>query len=284
MSVLDRNFSKNNILIYCIHHAITSSSDGYAVRGHAISFALFQAGIAIKVLVAPSAHTKNLPFFKNIDGVDYMHLRENSVNSYLEVFRVFKPDAVLVASNWRHAQPVQAATEIFGVPFWYEARGFWERRMCQILHLLRQLIFYRRWTVISIASRWNVFTLNRHMADEWIDTWCFCLKISQMCNSAVTEPELGLSENLGLEGEKSSLTLAHFRLMNLDDLIMAFAKVRHQGLNARLLLLDLFRAENQYTMSKCRTVEKPCPTTRSSRLFSRDGRVPPHADTDLPSD
>lgn len=216
-----------------------------------------------------------------------MHLRENSVNSYLEVFRVFKPDAVLVASNWRHAQPVQAATKTFGVPFWYEARGFWELSECardpsfaSSTHFLQEVD-----GEVSIASRSaHVFTLNRHMADEWIRRGVSASKISLLPNGLaaipadVTEPELGLSENLGLEGEKVIAYVGSFSTYEgLDDLIMAFAKVRHHGLNARLLLVGSLSEAG--TNTPCQSAERL--RNLALQLGVADylimtGRVPPH--------
>ena len=116
-------------LAYCVHHAITSSSDGYAIRGHAIAKAIKKCGISVKVLVAPSSHTLNLPYLVTIDGVDYLHIKKPVVNSFLEFFRVFKIDVVLAASNWKNAMPAMTACHQLGLPFWYEVRGFWELRV-----------------------------------------------------------------------------------------------------------------------------------------------------------
>lgn len=288
MLELDRNAFKKSTLIYCVHHAITSSSDGYAVRGHAIAFALFQAGITLKVLVAPSVHTKNLPFFINIGGVAYIHLRNNSVNSYLEVFRVFKPNAVLVASNWRHAQPVQAATKLFGVPFWYEARGFWELSECARNPSFALSSHFQKDVdgEVSIASRAaHVFTLNRHMADEWIRRGVPASKISLVPNGlaaippAVPEPEPGLCQSLGLDGRKVIAYIGSFSTYEgLDDLIIAFSKIRTQGLDARLLLVgSLSEAGNN---TPCQSINRLLNLALQHGVADylvTTGRVPPQA-------
>ena len=46
--------------------------------------------------------------------------------AYAELIRIFKPSAVMAASNWANALPPARAAQSAGLPFFYEVRGFWE--------------------------------------------------------------------------------------------------------------------------------------------------------------
>ena len=46
--------------------------------------------------------------------------------AYAELVRIFKPRAVMAASNWANALPPARAAQSAGLPFFYEVRGFWE--------------------------------------------------------------------------------------------------------------------------------------------------------------
>lgn len=161
---------RNPFVMYGCHHAITGTSDGYAIRSHSLAKALCKASVAVKLLVPPSAYTEGLSFRISVDGVDYLHLRSCAKHSYQKLFSVFKPDAVLAASNWSHAQPMLQAARQLCLPFWYEARGFWELSRCareqSIVDSTEfQQVVAAETAIAQAADR--LFTLNRPMAAEW---------------------------------------------------------------------------------------------------------------------
>ena len=164
-------FSSQKRLIYGVHHAITSGSDGYSIRSHGLAKALSQEGVALWVLVAYGDASSSLPFHVVFENVNYLHLQIQTPESYREILKIFKPDAVLAASNWSHAKPIQQATKMLGLPFWYEARGFWELSECARDPCFAASKEFREElageTAIAQASD-RLFTLNRQMAAEWM--------------------------------------------------------------------------------------------------------------------
>ncbi|MFZ0406577.1 MAG: glycosyltransferase family 4 protein [Cyanobium sp.] len=275
-------------MFYGVNHAIINSSDGYALRGHQLARAIAQAGVYLKVIVAAAKHRAVMPFCMTIDGIDYLQLERRSEGGYRELFEVFKPDAVLAASNWSHAQPVQQAAQELGLPFWYEARGFWELSRCArdpgfaTSAEFQQEIAAE--TAIAQAAE-RLFSLNRHMAAEWVRRGVPAAKISLIPNglaaipASIPEPDLALRDRLGLDASKVIAYIGSFSAYEgLDDLITAFAIARQQGLEARLLLVG--------SLSQSGSSGQPCQS--SDRLFSLarqlgiadrlvfTGRVPPH--------
>jgi glycosyltransferase involved in cell wall biosynthesis len=234
-------------LIYSVHHAITSFSDGYAIRGHGLAKAVKEAGIKLWVLVSATDLNVKLPFRINIDGVNYLHLDNQKSEAYYEFLKVFKPCAVLAASNWRHAKPIQQAAQQLEIPFWYEARGFWELSECARDPGFAASKEYREElageTAIAQASE-RLFTLNRQMAAEWINRGIPAAKISLIPNGIghipkpMPEANQALLSQLGLKGSKVIGYIGSFSVYEgLEDLIRSFALARQQGLEARLLLV-----------------------------------------------
>ena len=279
-------------LAYCVHHAITSSSDGYAIRGHGIAKAIKKCGISLKVLVAPSIHTINLPYLVTIDGVDYLHIKQPVVDSFLEFFRVFKIDVVLAASNWKNAMPAMNACHQLGLPFWYEVRGFWELSRCaQEPDFEYSMEFNRAVNGENLVARTadHVFTLNRHMAAELVRRDVPLSRISLVPNgldaipTTTSEPSPALLANLGLAGSKVIAYIGSFALYEgLEDLIYAFASAREEGLDARLLLVGSHSSSGTNT---------PCKSSDRLRILANQlgvadhivmtGRVPPQTAASL---
>ena len=234
-------------LVYAVHHSITNGSDGYAVRGHGIARALKEKGVKLWVLVSSAFFNSELPFRVDVDGVSYLHLDSNQRSTYHKFLKALKPDAVLAASNWQHAKPIQEVAKKLDIPFYYEARGFWELSRCARDPNFASTPGFREVVngeaAIAQASD-HVFTLNRHMAGEWSRRGVFSSKISLMPNGLdripdeVTEPNRRLLGQLGLAGSKVIAYVGSFSVYEgLDDLIRAFALARQHGLEARLLLL-----------------------------------------------
>ncbi len=276
-------------LIYAVHHALPGSSDGYPIRSHGVARALVEVGVRIQVLVAPSALTAKLNGRVEIDGVDYLHVRERSGGSYEQWLGIFKPDAVLAASNWRHANPIQKAAQDLGIPFWYEARGFWELSACARDPAFAESPEFQREmaeeTAIAGASE-RLFTLNRHMSAEWQRRGVSPEKISlipngvQSISSGTMDPDPALRAQLGIPSGRVIAYLGSFSVYEgLEDLIIGFAQAYHQGLDAHLLLVG--------SLSQLGASQRPC--VRSAHLLHLaqshgiadrvvfTGRVPPNA-------
>ena len=242
-------------LVYAVHHSITNGSDGYAVRGHGIAKALKEKGVKLWVLTSSAYFDFKLPFRVDVDGVTYLHLDSNQPVAYHEFLQMLKPDAVLAASNWLHAKPIQAAARTHDLPFYYEARGFWELSKCARDPNYASSPNFRKAVAGEVAiaqASDHVFTLNRHMAAEWSRRGVSSSNISLMPNGLdhihndMTGPNLRLLGQLGLAGSKVIAYVGSFSVYEgLDDLIRAFALARQHGLEAKLLLLgSLTRSGN----------------------------------------
>lgn len=273
-------------LAYGIHHAITSSSDGYAIRGHSLAKALRHSCLAVKVLVAPSARTLRIPFQITIDGIDYLHLKPQPENSYQRILSVLRPDAVLAASNWHHAEPIQQATQHLGIPFWYEARGFWELSRCARDPAFADSEEFQQEvaaeTAIAQATD-RLFTLNRHMAAEWVRRGVPAAKISLIPNglaaipAPIPEPDPALRTQLGLTEGKVIAYIGSFSAYEgLDDLLTAFALARRQGLEAHLLLVGSLTHSG--SQGPCQSKDRLLALANQLGIADRlvlTGRVPP---------
>ena len=273
-------------LLYGVDHAITTSSDGYAIRTQGLAKALCKAGIDLKVVAGPSEHTNKLPIVQKIDGVQYLHLQERHVHSYLHLLKVFKPDVVLAASNWRHADPLKLAAQMLGLPFWYEARGFWELSRCAKEPGFASTPEFQREvageTDIALASE-HLFTLNQHMADEWVRRQVPGSKISLIPNgltsipSTIPKPDQVLKKELGLTDGKVIAYIGSFSgYEGLDDLITAFSIARRKKLNARLLLVgSLSKAGSNSACQSSDRLRNLADQLGVSDHLVTTGRVPP---------
>jgi glycosyltransferase involved in cell wall biosynthesis len=262
------NFSYSQKLLYVVNHCFPFSSDGYAVRTHGLAKGLLSGGCKVIVASRPGMSWnkagKNGAHFDTshvIDSVRYVHtfsLREaaveeetylsRSVDVFSEMIAVFKPQAVMAASNWRNALPAAVAAREAGLPFFYEVRGFWEisnlsrEPGSKNSEPFRQVV--ARETAVAQAAT-GVFTLNRFMRDELVRRGVsakkiklvpngFSVKVSSMTNG----DELILKQQLGI---KSHYVVGYVGSFNsyegIEDLIRAFAGVVAHEFDVSLLLV-----------------------------------------------
>jgi glycosyltransferase involved in cell wall biosynthesis len=146
--IAPQNWRFPDRIAYVVNHSLPYSSNGYAVRTHEVARALGALGHEILVINRPGrpwdiegfpAQTTVAPS-QTIDGVRYLFLPLNITDrgtglrarlrqaekTLLEAFEVFRPSAVIAASNWENAEPALYAARRWGAPFFYEQRGFWE--------------------------------------------------------------------------------------------------------------------------------------------------------------
>ena len=134
-----------NRVAYVVSHGQSYASNGYAIRTQGIAKALNQHGLETLCFVRPNRPweldpTANIAPEVKVEGVRYIHSRwpssqtpnseqahlQASVDTLVALFRVFRPAAVLAASNWQVGLPAWIAAKRLGLPFYYEVRGFWE--------------------------------------------------------------------------------------------------------------------------------------------------------------
>lgn len=131
---------------YVVSHGQSYASNGYAVRTQGIAQALNQHGLDTLCVVRPGRPWElgvapgSVGPESVVEGVRYLHSpwprgnapqgeREHlevSVARFIELFRVYRPAAVLAGSNWIVGLPAWVAAKRLGLPFHHEVRGFWE--------------------------------------------------------------------------------------------------------------------------------------------------------------
>ena len=204
--------------------------------------------------------TANIAPEVKVDGVRYIHSRwpsshtpnseqahlQASVDTLVALFRVFRPAAVLAASNWQVGLPAWIAAKRLGLPFYYEVRGFWEISKISRDAAWKDTNDYQRhytyetW-VCNQADK--LFTLNRFMQEELIKRGVSAEQIDLVPNSIETLPELkqvnnaNLRESLGIPKEAFVLGYvgAITEYEGLELLIEALAKTRSHSTHALIV-------------------------------------------------
>lgn len=134
-------------LAYVVSHALPHSSNGYAVRTHEVARALIARGRDVLVLTRPGRpwdiegfpSQPNAPVEHRIDGVRYLNLPSPAMpqtprrarlrmaeTALFKAITVFRPAAIMAASDWENAEPAANIARRLELPFFYEQRGFWE--------------------------------------------------------------------------------------------------------------------------------------------------------------
>lgn len=175
-----------NRVAYVVSHAQPWSSNGYAARTHAVARALGEAGHDVIVFTRPGRPwdiegfdpSTDVPLDLTHDGVRYISLPmppmpgaspfesiRAATDILAEALAVFRPAAVLAASNWQTAEPARRAAGRRGLPFFYEQRGFWAMGADPGSSAAEEEA--RIETEIALAAR-AVFTLNEPMRAELV--------------------------------------------------------------------------------------------------------------------
>ncbi len=253
-------------VLYVVNHCFPFSSNGYAVRTHGIASGLVKAGCEVIVASRPGVpwdqpgfeHRHLTTCNHTLDGVIYVHTPEpklqgreqksywtKSVEVFAEQINIFKPVAVMMASNWCNALPAAIAARESGLPFFYEVRGFWE---------LSQAARDPGWehssdfckevageaAVAKAANR--VFTLNIFMRDELVRRGVETDNIDLVPNgfpgwSKVDEVSVS-RHNLGIQSRYVVGYIGSFNeYEGIEDLINSLALVRQRGVDAALILV-----------------------------------------------
>ena len=253
-------------LLYAVNHSYPFSSNGYAVRTHRVASELVRAGISVVAATRPGMPWEQKDFVDQgfalrhvIDGVSYLHSRpprervgglghylNHGVEVFAELIRVFKPTAVMAASNWKNALPAAVAAREAGLPFFYEVRGFWEiSRASRDPEWGNSSEFesaVKRETAVGKSAQ-RIFTLNRHMREELVRRGVENKKVDLVPNGFLGWPKSSQQESVtraGL-GIFSRYVVGYIGSFNayegLEDLIKAVARLRRRGVDVSLLLV-----------------------------------------------
>ncbi|TNH16619.1 glycosyltransferase [Halomonas sp. BL6] len=252
---------------YVVSHGQSYASNGYAIRTQGVAKALNQHGFETLCFVRPGRpwelkqNSQPTPPEVTLQGVRYIHSRwpndvaptnerehlEASVQQFMTLFSVYRPEVVLAASNWIVGLPAWVAAKRLGLPFYNEVRGFWElsraaqdpafesSKTCQIEA--------ERDTFVAKQGL-TTFTLNTPMQEELVKRGVKRESIqlvpngvSELTNIAPADP--ALKKRLGIqEGDKVVGYIgSHSVYEGLDTLIAACEALVQQGQSLKLLLV-----------------------------------------------
>lgn len=252
-------------VLYAVNHCYPFSSNGYAVRTHGVAAGLVHAGCEV-VAVARPGTPWDRPSFDDangvhchvLDGVRYLHTRspspqgvplgvyiEQSAAALTQMARVYKPVAIMAASNWHNALPAALAARALGLPFFYEVRGFWEVSQAARDPGWEHSPSFAQEVAGETAvaqSAQRVFTLNRFMRDDLVRRGVSAQRIDLVPNgfpgweAAPAQPVS--RQGLGIRSRHVMGYIGSFNVYEgLELLIEALALVRGQGLDVTLLLV-----------------------------------------------
>ncbi len=173
---------------YVVSHGQSYASNGYAIRTQGIAQALNAQGCDVLCLVRPGRpwelnEQADVATEVTIDGVRYLHSPwpagkvpkgerahlEASVERFTELFRVYRPEKIIAASNYIVGLPAWIAAKRLGLPFYNEVRGFWElSREAREPGYAETQAFRQEAERDAFVARkaGHVFTLNHAMREE----------------------------------------------------------------------------------------------------------------------
>lgn len=251
-------------IAYIVSHGKSYASNGYAVRTQGIAKALNQHGLETLCFVRPGRPwelgSSTEPECE-VDGVRYIHSHwadgqkpkseaehlEASVERFIELFRVYRPSAVLAASNYIVGLPAWIAAKRLGLPFYNEVRGFWELSRDAREPGYSQIAAFKaeaeRDTFVAKQAQ-KVFTLNQPMKEELAKRGVDDRRIGIFPNGVSELPEikpasselkvdLGIDENDKVIGYVGSFSPYE----GLDLLLEACTELVRNGEKLKLLLV-----------------------------------------------
>ncbi|PYE30733.1 glycosyltransferase involved in cell wall biosynthesis [Idiomarina fontislapidosi] len=212
-------------LLYFVDHSFPFSSDGYAVRTHAVAQGFVKNGYRVtvinrfgRVFSVPGIDANNVEPHYRIDGVNYLFFKspsgkppsakyfsewlEGATKLVKELISTYQPGQILVASNWENAWPVKLACEDLGKPYIYEVRGFWElsRATKEPKWIESEDFKYAKTREADVAnSATRVLTLNKLMQRILVERGVSSEKVQLLPNSLSTLPAI---PELGKERER----------------------------------------------------------------------------------
>ncbi|WP_339119359.1 glycosyltransferase [Halomonas sp. BMC6] len=253
-------------IAYMVSHGQSYASNGYAIRTQGIAHALNQHGFETLCFVRPGRPWElnaesNVAPETTIEGVRYIHTRwkgdatpkngkpllEESINKYIELFKVYRPSAVLAASNHAVGLPAWVAAKRLGLPFYNEVRGFWElSRAAREPEYENSAAFQKEAELDAFVAQQaqKVFTLNQPMKEELVKRGVKAKNIAIVPNGVTALPNIkpanpALKKRLGIEeGDKVVGYIGSFSAYEgLEVLLEACAQLVGQGEKIKLLLV-----------------------------------------------
>lgn len=253
-------------IAYVVSHGQSYASNGYAVRTQGIAQALNEHGFETLCFVRPGRpwsvdKTRSIQIAPEVKvkGVRYIHTRqtagsrdevaelENDVQRYIELFKVYRPEMVIAASNYKVGLPAWVAAQRLGLPFYNEVRGFWElSKDAREPGYANTAAFKKEQERDTFVAQQavQVFTLNQPMKDELVRRGVETNKIQLVPNGVSELPEIKpadpeLQRRLGINaGDKVIGYVGSLSAYEgLDLLLDACTELVQNGEKLKLLLV-----------------------------------------------
>ncbi|GGE75173.1 glycosyltransferase involved in cell wall biosynthesis [Paenalcaligenes hominis] len=253
-------------IAYVVSHGQSYASNGYAVRTQGIAQALNEHGFETLCFVRPGRpwsvdKTRSIQIAPEVKvkGVRYIHTRqtadsrdevaelENDVQRYIELFKVYRPEVVIAASNYKVGLPAWVAAQRLGLPFYNEVRGFWElSKDAREPGYANTAAFKKEQERDTFVAQQavHVFTLNQPMKDELVRRGVETNKIQLVSNGVSELPEIKpadpeLQRKLGINaGDKVIGYVGSLSAYEgLDLLLDACTELVQNGEKLKLLLV-----------------------------------------------
>lgn len=279
-------------IAYVVSHGQSYASNGYAIRTQGIAKALNDHGLEALCFVRPGRpwELQQAPMQiepeTTLEGVRYIHTRwlkgevpqgdaahmAASVKRLVTLFRIYRPSAVLAASNWISGLPAWVAAKQLGLPFYSEVRGFWElSREAREPGYRQQPAFKQeaeRDTFVTQQAQ-GVFTLNMPMKTELVNRGVEQHRIGVVPNAVSVLPEIkpaltSLKHKLGIaDNEKVVGYIGSFNAYEgLDVLLDACTELVQKGEKLKLLLVGddqplTLKSKNEPSSANVTEPDKP---------------------------
>ncbi|MDV2857239.1 glycosyltransferase [Oceanimonas sp. CAM02] len=263
-------------IAYVVSHGQSYASNGYAIRTQGVAKALHEHGFDTLCFVRPGRPWElgaTTQPESTIDGVRYIHSRwntvapasekahlEQSVQRFIELFRVYRPQVVLAASNYIVGLPAWIAARRLDLPFYNEVRGFWElSRDAREPGYAKTSEFKAealRDTFVAMQAE-KVFTLNSLMKNELTKRGISAGNIEIIPNAVSSIPEIkhqsdSLKTSLNIQSNEK--VVGYIGSTNayegLDLLMEACSTLIDQGQKLKLMIVGNTEAA---TSSKSKT-------------------------------
>lgn len=253
-------------IAYVVNHSYPYSTNGYAVRTHGVARGLAELGHSVLVIARPG-YPRDLAGMEKIDnpcsltieGIRYLFIDEplrsagsneawleGAAKSLQEIFRIFKPSAVMSASNWENAVPALRAANSLALPFVYEVRGFWEISRCsrepEFEHSADYAYIVEQESTVARAAS-EVVTINRLMREELVRRGVERSNLSLLPNGINKIPVIDghpkiVRESIGIRSRYVVGYIGSFtEYEGIEDLIAAVSKLSTNGVDVSLMLV-----------------------------------------------
>jgi len=252
-----------------LHFSLPYTSVGYATRSHGIAQGVRDAGWDLRPCTRPGfpgdfkpeLADQAIPEFEDVDGLRYRRLADGgrrgmSETHYLlaaadrmeAVLRDECPAVVHAASNYSTALPALVAARRLGLPFVYEIRGFWEITRSSRDAAFEKSAKFRAMQLyedLVVREADHVITITAAMKQELVERGVPAARISLAYNSVDPERfrplarDEALADRLGIPAQVPVIGYvgSFVDYEGLDDLVLAAARLRDQGVPFRLLLV-----------------------------------------------